>query len=61
MIELLDSQDEGMKHKAAIDTLNRYDGKPKDKVELTGAEGKELLWTVEIVRPKDIDGEDSAS
>jgi hypothetical protein len=59
MLDLMESKDEGTKRRAATDTLNRYDGKPKDKVELTGAEGKELAWTVEIVRPKDIDGEDT--
>ena len=57
MFDLITSKDEAVSQKAATDTLNRYDGKPKDKVELTGAEGKDLVWTVEIVRPKDIEGE----
>lgn len=61
MMALMDSEDEGISHKASTDTLNRYDGKPKDKVELTGSGGKDLSWTVEIVRPKDIDGDDSTS
>jgi hypothetical protein len=39
MIDLLDSTDENIKQKAAVDTLNRYDGKPKERVDLTSSDG----------------------
>jgi len=42
MIDLLGSDDENIKHKAITDTLNRYDGKPKERVALEGADGGDL-------------------
>lgn len=39
MLDLIDSDDEGVKQKAATDTLNRYDGKPKERVALENPDG----------------------
>lgn len=57
MMQLMDSDDEGIAHKATTDTLNRYDGKPQDKVEISGDANKPLKWEVEIVRPEDVEGD----
>jgi hypothetical protein len=42
MLDLMKSEDEGVKQKAATDTLNRYDGKPKERVALEGPDGNDL-------------------
>lgn len=39
MIDLMESKDEQISSRASIDTLNRYDGKPKERVEMTGKDG----------------------
>lgn len=57
MMELLDSDDAAIRIKASTDTLNRYEGKPKDKVELTGESGGpiETSNVITFVDPRDLD------
>lgn len=39
MSDLVASDDDGVKQKAAVDTLNRYDGKPKERIDHTSSDG----------------------
>lgn len=49
MDDLLDSTDETIKHKAAVDVLNRYDGKPKERIDLTSPDGSLTPNVIRIV------------
>lgn len=59
MLDLMSSDDESVKMKAATDTLNRYDGKPKERMELTGENGGSIktdnTFTVQFVGMDEVD------
>lgn len=48
MMDLIDSKDDGTSFKASLDTLNRYDGKPVDRLEVAGKNGGPIESSIAI-------------
>jgi len=49
----MDSADEQISIKATIDTMNRYLGKPKESIEMSGPDGKPITTVSTEMTPKE--------